>query len=501
MTDDSTPDDDRRPLTRREQRAAERTREAARRAAEAQDEQARAAGEKAGVDPRAGGRTPTAATGLPGEREFAGPARPGAVGGDPDSGATPDAHRDAEGVPPHDGAHPASPESTPAATVPHPAAAARRRHDTEDHHFADLLSGEHEVVPPERPRRRLRGLIIALVVVIVLAGAGVIAWNAFGERILEATGMSSTDYEGSGNGTEVDFSILSGDTGTSIGERLESAGVVKTSDAFISEVVSRVDEPIFQPGAYRLQERMSAEAALNALLDPANLLANTVVIPEGTVMADIFTLVEEATDITADELTAAAADPASYGLPAQATSLEGFLFPATYTFEPDQSARDVLQTMVDRMFQALDDQGVAVDQRWDVIRLASLVQKEARIDSDFPKIARVFLNRIAIGMPLQSDATVVYATGRTHDVTTTDAERADASNPYNTYVHPGLIVAPISNPGDVAISAALHPADGDWIYFVTWNLDTGETIYSTTYEEHEAAVAKWQAWMAEHPGY
>ena len=106
-----------------------------------------------------------------------------------------------------------------------------------------------------------------------------------------------------------------------------------------------------------------------------------------------------------------------------------------------------------------------------------------------------------MGMLLQSDATVAYGTGNTHRVSTSDAERADAANVYNTYVHPGMVAGPISNPGDIAIDAAVNPADGPWVYFVTWNLDTGETIFSETFEEHEVAVAKWLAWMADHPEY
>jgi len=116
-------------------------------------------------------------------------------------------------------------------------------------------------------------------------------------------------------------------------------------------------------------------------------------------------------------------------------------------------------------------------------------------------VSRVFLNRLQQGWDLQSDATVAYGTGNTHTVTTTDAERADAGNPYNTYVHPGLPVGPISNPGDLAINAAIHPAAGTWMFFVTWNLKTGETIFSTTEAEHEAAVAQWQQWMRDNPGY
>jgi UPF0755 protein len=102
---------------------------------------------------------------------------------------------------------------------------------------------------------------------------------------------------------------------------------------------------------------------------------------------------------------------------------------------------------------------------------------------------------------MESDATVAFGTGNTYRVETTSAERADESNLYNTYIHPGLPFAPISNPGDVAIDAVMNPAEGPWMFFVTWNLDTGETIFSETADEHAAGVDIWIAWMDEHPEY
>jgi UPF0755 protein len=153
------------------------------------------------------------------------------------------------------------------------------------------------------------------------------------------------------------------------------------------------------------------------------------------------------------------------------------------------------------MYQSLDAAGVPVENRYRTVVFASLVQREARVADDFPKVARVFQNRLDQGWRLQSDATVAYGTGATDRVTTTDAERNDASNIYNTYQRDGLPPAPISNPGDVAIQAVLQPADGTWLYFVTVNLETGETVYSTTDAEHNAAVAQWQAWMRDHPEY
>ncbi|OOB92005.1 hypothetical protein B0T42_02930 [Rathayibacter sp. VKM Ac-2630] len=261
-------------------------------------------------------------------------------------------------------------------------------------------------------------------------------------------------------------------------------------------------EPVFQPGAYSLKAEMSAKSALAALLDSdSTRLANTFVIPEGTALAGALPLIADGTGVPLEELQAAAADFGSYGLPAEATSLEGFLFPATYDVDPSTPAHDILQTLVTRMFQALDEAQVAPEDRYRVVVFASLVQREARIAEDFPKVARVFQNRLDQGWRLQSDATVAYGTGATDRVSTTDAERGDVNNVYNTYQRDGLPPAPISNPGDVAIEAVLRPAEGTWMYFVTVNLETGETVYSTTDAEHNAAVDQWQSWMRANPEY
>jgi UPF0755 protein len=111
----------------------------------------------------------------------------------------------------------------------------------------------------------------------------------------------------------------------------------------------------------------------------------------------------------------------------------------------------------------------------------------------------VFQNRIDQGINLESDATVAYGTGNLHTVWTTDSERADASNLYNTYANPGLPIGPIGLPGDLAIEAALTPADGPWLFFVPINLQTGETVFSETVEEHEAAVAVLREWCDASP--
>lgn len=359
--------------------------------------------------------------------------------------------------------------------------------------------------PPREKKKRKGawGCLIVLVVFVALAGVAALTLQGPISQLIAAT-QPAADYTGAGS-EDVIIVIHDGDNGHDIAETLVAADVVASYDAFYDLLLKQLPAPVFQPGAYQMKTEMSAAAALKAINDPANKLENTVLVQEGLAEADVLISLSETLDVPLADVQAAAADVASYGLPAEATRLEGFLFPATYTFDPGTTPHDALQTMVNRQFQALDEAGVAPADRWNTIVLASLVQREAGLKDDFYKVSRVFKNRLdpaqwPSGL-MQSDATVAYGTGNTHLVTTTDAERADANNAYNTYVHPGLPIGPISNPGDLAIDAALHPADGSWLFFVAWNLDTGETIFSTTAEEHDAAVAKWLAWMDEHPEY
>lgn len=356
---------------------------------------------------------------------------------------------------------------------------------------------------PRKKKRSLKPLWATLIVVAVLGGLVGGAYAFFQPQVAKlvaAVTPQDNDYSGNGTGV-VNFTIKSGDTGSDVANNLQKAGVTKTYEAFYSLLLRQKPATEFQPGVFKLAKRMSAQAALIALQDPASKVENTAVIPEGTAEKDILPIVAEATKLPVADLQAAASNPADFGVPPEAKTLEGFLFPATYTFAPGVTAHDAIKTMVDRSFQALDEAGVAPADRWKTVVLASIVQREAGLAPDYPKVARVFLNRLEQGWNLQSDATVAYGTGNTHTVTTTDAEREDAGNPYNTYVHAGLPVGPISNPGDLAIDAAIHPADGPWMFFVTWNLKTGETIFSTTSEEHDAAVEKWQQWMRDNPGY
>ena len=144
----------------------------------------------------------------------------------------------------------------------------------------------------------------------------------------------------------------------------------------------------------------------------------------------------------------------------------------------------------------LTQKGVPQDQWATVLNKASLVEREARLPEDRPKVARAIENRLAKEMPLDIDSSVAYGLGKPGTGLTT-ADTQDANNPYNTYKHLGLPPTPIASPGAASIDAVLAPAEGDWLFWVTVNLDTGETLFATTYDEHLANVELLRAWQAE----
>lgn len=365
-----------------------------------------------------------------------------------------------------------------------------------------------DVPPPKDKRKRRRAGWIALGVVLVILG-GIAAgatyvWVTYEDKIREVLGWEEPkDYEeGLANG-ETYVTVVSGDTGAPISQSLYDAGVTKTPEAFYDYLIETNQNPPFVPGVFKLQKQMTSAAALEALLDPANKMENTAQLREGLTVEQSLPLLAEATGLPVEDFQAAVADPSAYGV--SADSLEGWLFPATYTFDPDVTAESVIQRLVDRTVESLDNAEVPEDQRQEILTIASIIQREARYEADMQKVSRVIQNRLdpdnqeTFGL-LQMDSTAQYGYGEMHDGTASSSQEAlEDDNPWNTYVNPGLPVGPISNPGDVAIDAAMHPADGDWLYFVTVNLNTGETVFTTNIDDHNRAVAQWQEWCSENP--
>lgn len=347
-----------------------------------------------------------------------------------------------------------------------------------------------------RRRRRRRTLLVLVLSLVIVVGAVGGAW--VGLKPILASLTEPKDWAGEGNGSVV-VQIPSGSSGAAIGRLLEDEGVVKTAKAFADVAGKDTRSQSIQPGSYKMRLHMSAGSALELLLDPQARLTVKVTIPEGFRLDQILDALAEQTGRPRTEFEAALKDPAAIGLPEQARGgAEGYLYPATYSFEPSDSATQILSAMTAQVPKVMAELGIPADKQRGVLIEASLIQAEAGRSEDMPKISRVLANRLAKGMKLELDTTVHYATKR-FTLTTTEKD-LQVDSPYNTYKVQGLPPGPICSPGKEAISAVIHPADGSWLWFTTVNPDTGETEFASTIEEKRVMDAKWRQWQAAHPG-
>ncbi|MGC5616931.1 endolytic transglycosylase MltG [Georgenia sp. Z1491] len=353
-----------------------------------------------------------------------------------------------------------------------------------------------------RRRRRTRSVVVVVLTALALAA---VAWFAL-PQVRDMLGFrpdtSAEDFPGPGS-DEVDVTIPIGASGTEIASTLVEAGVVASERAFTDAYANNPDSGGIQPGTYTLLEEMRAEDAVAALLDPASRNEITMTIPEGFTRDQVVERVAGNLEIEVEEVAEAAADAEAIGLPEVAEGeSEGWFGPATYAFEPDTTAEEVLAEMVTFQVDRLQQLGVPEEDWQSVLTRASIVEREVNIDEYMPQVATVIENRLndtteTNGM-LGMDSTVLYGMGETGGMPTSD-DTANPDNPYNTYVHPGLPPTPIGSPGDTSIAAVLDPAEGDWLYFVTVNLDTGETLFASTLEEQNENVQLLREWQAENP--
>jgi UPF0755 protein len=379
-------------------------------------------------------------------------------------------------------------------------------HDpAEVHGHEDDLA--HDVAPAphggDRSRRaqrvRVRGtrrLIVLLVTLGLVIGAGAGAAVVLWPLVSGVT--ASNDYTGEGS-RAVSVVVHGGDTSRTIGATLQKAGVVKTAKAFGDAAADNPQSGSIQPGTYALRANMSAVSALAMLLDPANRTVPRVTIREGLWTSEVISALSAATGRPLADYQVALKDPGALGLPAGAKGkAEGYLFPATYEFETNATASAQLQTMVAKSLEELGKLGVTADKMQRVMTIASIVEAEAKAKPDRPKVARVIENRLAKPMRLQMDSTVHFVSQRRGRAGTTQAERQGRS-PYNTYVVAGLPPGPINSPGLSAMTAAVSPAPGSWIYFVTVNPDTGQTSFADDAAGHATNTKLFQKWCSDHP--
>jgi UPF0755 protein len=341
-----------------------------------------------------------------------------------------------------------------------------------------------------RRRNNLKGCLAVLVAAAIVVGGFYFVLDR-GVDLLKSQFSSAEDFGGPARG-KVTFEVHQGDSLAAMGRNLKKQGVVASVQAFTEAAAAEPASTGIQVGFYRLQKEMPAADALEVLVDPDNILKNTVTVPEGLRVADILDVLADKTEFPRAQYEKVLADPQGLGLPSYANgNAEGYLFPSTYDLGPKETPKSILAGMVARWRQAAEDADLEARAQelgytpGELMIVASLVEAEAARDEDRGKVARVIYNRLegdeTNGL-LQIDASVNYGLQQKLGVALS-TEQLQQDTPYNTYTRPGLPPTPIEAPGDAAIAAAAHPTEGDWYYYVTTDLRTGETKFASTYDE------------------
>ena len=368
-----------------------------------------------------------------------------------------------------------------------------------------------------RRRRRTVGLLS-----LGLLGAVIVAAVLLGSKLWGGLFGSPIDFTGQGD-RDVLIQVHEGDSTTAIAQTLVDAHVVASAQPFVSAAQGNSAIAAIQPGFYKLRTEIPSASAVERLADPENRVGK-LTIPEGRQLDDItdlqsnevtdgiFTLISKASCVAldGDEKCVSAADlkaaagsgtPESLNVPDWAVQpvtkmgddhrrLEGLISAGTWSFDPTASPQQILSSLVATSADHYTNGGLLDTAKtigmspYEILTVASLIQKEAKPD-DFAKVARVIYNRLAAPQRLEFDSTVNYPLDR-QEVATTDADRARVT-PWNTYASDGLPATPICSPGDQALAAAEHPEPGDWLYFVTIDMD-GTTLFTKDYRQHLANI-------------
>lgn len=301
------------------------------------------------------------------------------------------------------------------------------------------------------------------------------------------------------NSTEtVIFNVPSGATTTSISKALEEAGLIQNANAFKSKVKQMEVDGQMKAGDYAISKAMSSEEIITKLVEGDIFVETfTFTIPEGYEVRQIVDTLEEQGLINREVfMEALKNEPFSYvfleGVNREYL-LEGYLFPDTYTMKVGSSEVDIINRMLarfDEVFKAeyydrSAELGMTVDE---VVTLASIIEREAKVEAEFPIVSSVFHNRIDIGMLLQSCATVQFILQERKEVLL--FEDIEIDNPYNTYIYEGLTPSPIASPGALAIESALYPEDTKYLYFVTTEKNDGTHYFNETLEGHNRDIQK-----------
>ncbi len=310
-----------------------------------------------------------------------------------------------------------------------------------------------------RKRRRVRG--IALMVVLLLVVMGV---------TFEAYRLTAGSHQPTvAAGQKVTITISPGESSIAIADALARAGVVSSAARFRAAADQRGVVGALKPGSYQLLTGMNLDDLLDLLVrGPA--AGPRVTIPEGSTLAQIVARLAATKRFSTTQIQHALTSPdlsVPYR-PKGTKTLEGLLFPLTYDINKGDTAVTVLQKMLDQLQAVMANYDLTAAPQhltpYQVLIVASMIEREAKVPEDRPKIARVIYNRLANHQALQVDATLVYAlqSGNRH-LTDQDLK---LNSPYNSYLHMGLPPTPIASPSEASIRAALQPATGNWLFYV-----------------------------------
>ena len=352
-----------------------------------------------------------------------------------------------------------------------------------------------------REFRQLRGVTrtVAIVVVASVLFLGSLGWWTVG--VLNPSGEP---------GVAVNFTVNDGDTISSVASRLHSAGIISNATIF-RWYVSTKGTIALTPGYYALKPKDNAGSIVEALSTPPAQTFIYVTFPEGMTVAQMAQrLSEKMTFMKPEDFMAAANSPdtASELRPTSQTSLEGLLFPDTYQISGDDTESRVVARLVSMMERVSRQVELTAGAKargfspYEILIIASLIEREAKVATDRSKIAQVIYNRLAKKMKLEIDASVKY--GQDPAMSWTDMKATDT--PYNTYINKGLPPTPIANPGKASIQAALAPFGSppasdqactglpagvkcEYLYYVLAD-EAGGHVFATTYEQHLLNVEK-----------
>lgn len=358
------------------------------------------------------------------------------------------------------------------------------------------------ILRARKAKRRRRN--ITLVLVLGIFAAMVVGVVLFVQSFLGDEGVYDYDTVA---GESVEFPINDGDGLETIANRLLENDIVASRDAFQDALQVLDSEPVPQPGQVELREQMPAEDAVAALFGEGQ-ATHYFGIAEGMRVDDALEQISRGTNIPMSELQQLSNNPQQFGLPEEAETLEGYLAVGEYRPEFETPAEEIIQEAVDLTFERLEEIGVTEeDEQWRTVIIASLIVAEANHSApdDYALIAGAIENRLDPNQTetdglLQIDAAVNYGLGLSGDLHFPEEERLNPDNAFNTYVHEGLPPGPIAAPSPSVLEAAANPADTDDFFWVTVNVETGETRFNETYAQHQEDVEVFNQYCEDNPG-